>query len=102
MSRKLPLHVRSITEYHRLWQLPKPEHPLVSVVDIADVTPPFMHEPVNITFDFYCISMKRASQVKFRYGQQMRDFDEGILFFMAPGQVFGFEIGAEVVERPTG
>ena len=102
MSYKPPLRVKSITEYHRLWQLPKPEHPLVSIIDIADVTPPFIDDPVSISFDFYCISLKRATQFKFTYGQQTRDFDEGVLFFMSPGQVFSFEIPKGATQRPTG
>jgi AraC family transcriptional activator of pobA len=103
MSNTPLLRVRSITEYHRLWQLPKPEHPLVSVIDFADITPPIDGgESVNIIFDFYSISLKRATQVKFRYGQQLRDFDEGVLFFMSPGQVFGFEIEKGATQRPTG
>jgi AraC-like DNA-binding protein len=28
-----------------------------------------------------------------KYGQQKYDFDDGIMFFMAPGQVFGIEVG---------
>lgn len=99
----LPLHrIKSITEYRRLWQLPKPEHPLVSVIDIAGITPPYLDERVNIVFDFYSISLKKAPQVKFRYGQQTSDFDEGVLFFMSPGQVFGFEVDSSVLVRPSG
>ena len=29
---------------------------------------------------------------KMKYGQQEYDFDEGIMFFMSPGQVFGIEV----------
>lgn len=104
MTSKTPIRVTSITEYHRLWQLPKPEHPLFSVIDLADITPPFGYtEPVHITFDFYSISLKHSNpQFTFKYGQQTRDFDEGVLFFMSPGQVFGFEIAEGATQRPTG
>ena len=30
--------------------------------------------------------------MKFKYGQQQYDFDEGTMFFMAPNQVFGIEV----------
>jgi AraC family transcriptional activator of pobA len=47
--------------------------------------------------------MKRLKNDKFKYGQQASDFDEGVLFFMSPGQVFGveFEKGS-VMHRPEG
>ena len=102
MSGKELYRVKSITEYRRLWQLPNPQHPLVSVIDIAEITPPFLDKPVNIVFDFYVISLKKAANVKFRYGQKTSDFDEGVLFFMSPGQVFSFEIDLNVPHRPSG
>jgi len=39
------------------------------------------------------ISLKKIvrGNVKYSYGQQEYDFDEGILFFIAPNQVFSFE-----------
>ena len=44
--------------------------------------------------------MKNA---KFKYGQQSSDFDEGLLFFMSPGQVFGMDIeSGRVLQRPEG
>ena len=44
--------------------------------------------------------MKNA---KFKYGQQASDFDEGVLFFMSPGQVFGMDIEkGSVMHRPEG
>ena len=40
---------------------------------------------------------------KFRYGQQEYDFDEGVMFFIAPGQVFGIEIDKDKpLHRPSG
>jgi AraC-like DNA-binding protein len=62
------------------------------VVDYAEIN----HSPeFNMTswvLDFYSISLKRNPAVKMKYGQQEYDFDEGILFFMAPGQVFRVEV----------
>jgi AraC-like DNA-binding protein len=37
-----------------------------------------------------------------RYGQLTGDFDEGVLFFMSPGQLFGVEIVEGVTHRPEG
>ncbi len=47
------------------------------------------------------IYIKRALNVKYKYGQQEYDFDEGTMFFMAFNQVFGIEIGENAV-KPSG
>jgi len=91
MNKQL-LRISSITEYHRMAKLPKPQHPLLSVVHFDLITPPITEGSINLVFDFYSISMKRVHHAKFKYGQQPSDFDEGVLFFMAPGQVFSIEI----------
>ncbi len=96
-------HFHSITEYHRAAGLPNPAHPLISLVQMDDLTRPLGKSPFSIVYDFYAISMKRVSNVKFKYGQQASDFDNGVLFFMAPGQVFSVEFEAgEATHRPEG
>lgn len=93
---------KTITEYHRATGLPKPEHPLISVVRMSDLKMPLAQGPFNMIFEFYCISMKRAHNVKYKYGQQASDFDEGVLFFMAPEQVFGIEVAPGAQHNPEG
>lgn len=83
--------IKSITEFHEFRQLPKPQHPLVSVVNVEDIRHPENEEPLNLMLDYYNISLKRNFNGKFRYGQQDYDFDEGVMFFIAPGQVFRIE-----------
>jgi AraC family transcriptional activator of pobA len=87
-----PYRIKTISEFHQQRGLPKPEHPLISVVDYGSIrhTPEF--NAISWTLDFYSISLKRNSAAKMKYGQQDYDFDEGIMFFMAPGQVFSVEI----------
>jgi AraC family transcriptional activator of pobA len=102
MTSVQPHRISTITEYHRLMGLPKPEHPLISVVNFELVTPPITEGNFNLIFDFFSISLKRVHNAKFKYGQQACDFDEGVLFFMSPGQVFGIEIEKGVTQRPTG
>ena len=86
------LRIKTISEYHQVMGLPKPEHPLISVINFESI----QHLPgkgaMNIVFDFYSISLKRNFNAKMKYGQQQYDFDEGILFFISPGQVFGIEV----------
>lgn len=81
----------TISEYHRAVGLPKPAHPLISVVYMENICQPIAKAPFSLVGDFYWISMKKMQHVKFRYGQQTSDFDEGVLFFMSPGQLFGVE-----------
>lgn len=102
MTNIQPIRIKTITEYHRLTGLPKPEHPLISVINLESLARPPVDGPVSLIFDFYSISLKRAMVSKYRYGQQTYDFDEGLMFFMAPGQVFGFEIDKEATQRPSG
>nr|WP_067059410.1 response regulator transcription factor [Mucilaginibacter sp. L294] len=93
----------TITEYHRAAGLPKPAHPLISLVHMEELNRPLAEGPFSLTYDFYSISLKRMKNAKFKYGQQASDFDEGVLFFMSPGQVFGMDIEkGSVVHRPEG
>jgi AraC family transcriptional regulator, transcriptional activator of pobA len=94
----------TIAEYHRAAGLPKPAHPLISVVNMDDITMPIAEIPFSLIFDFYSISLKKAPHTKFRYGQQTGDFDEGVLFFMSPGQLFGIEsaFDAATAKKPEG
>jgi len=97
------LHVlKSISEFHRLTGLQRPEHPLLSVTNFdAFIQRPF-NEPLSFIFDFYSIYLKRISNAKFKYGQLESDFDEGVLFFMAPGQVFSIEVERGESLKPSG
>lgn len=93
---------KTISEYHKLAGLPKPGHPLVSVVNMEDVRMPVKGRTKTIIFDFYSIALKRVPDAQIKYGQQISDFDDGVLFFMAPGQVFTVEVNAGQSHRPTG
>ncbi len=103
MNSKQLFHFHTISEYHRAAGLPKPAHPLISLVHMDDLTTPLADGPFSLIYDFYSISMKRVKNAKFKYGQQASDFDEGVLFFMSPGQVFGLEIEkGGLLHRPEG
>ncbi|MFL9845593.1 helix-turn-helix domain-containing protein [Flavobacterium rhizosphaerae] len=83
--------IKTISEFHQLRGLPKPEHPLISIVDYKDIVRPENFHDVQWILDFYQISLKRGIGGKIRYGQQQYDFDEGIMFFISPNQVFRIE-----------
>jgi len=84
MVNSKPYRISSITQIHRLMGLPKPHHPLISIVDLKGLR---NDTGINaVVFDLYVISMKRGCD-RLHYGQQKYDFDEGLMAFMSPGQV---------------
>lgn len=95
--------IKTISEFHQLRGLQKPEHPLISVVDYSHIRHSAGHEQYSWVLDFYSVSLKRNSAAKIKYGQQEYDFDEGIMFFMAPGQVFNvIATGSETPPKHSG
>jgi len=92
MANILPYRIKTISEYHQLMGLPKPEHPLISVINFESIKQLPYQDSISLVFNFYSISLKRDFNARMKYGQQEYDFDEGIMFFMSPGQVFGIEI----------
>ena len=89
MASKQPYRVKTISEFHSLKGLPQPKHPLISVINYADINCTPEIEARNWIFDFYNIAIKRGVDARLKYGQQDYDFDEGVLFFLSPNQVFG-------------
>ncbi len=85
-------HFKTISEFHEFVQLPKPQHPLLSVVDVETVPQTYDAEPMSMILDFYAIAVKRMHNVKVKYGQQLFDFNEGIMSFMSPKQVFSIAV----------
>jgi AraC-like DNA-binding protein len=79
--------INSIRQLHELLALPKPKHPLISVIDFAEIT--CFTDPAleSVTYNFYCIALKKNFKGVMRYGQQPHDFDDGTMTFFAPNQV---------------
>jgi AraC family transcriptional activator of pobA len=59
-----PHIINSISELHHLLALPKPEHPLVSVINFNDVGHFSEESPDNIIINFYSIWIKRILRGK--------------------------------------
>lgn len=85
-----PIRIKTISEAHRLGGFPKPLHPLIGIIDVGQIRD--APDTIAAVFDFYVVSMKRGCD-KLIYGQQRYDFDEGLMAFMAPGQVLRGEDG---------
>ncbi|VFB03680.1 Arabinose operon regulatory protein [Chryseobacterium taihuense] len=89
---KAPEKIGSISALHQFLGLVKPSNPLISVFDFDDVK----LEPETIlsavTTDFYVVALKKdCAGGKCKYGKEYYDFDEGIMYFIAPHQVLQFE-----------
>jgi AraC-like DNA-binding protein len=94
--------LKSITDFHRERGLPPPEHPLISVVNYGLVKLYPENNNISWVLNFYSISLKKNLAVKFKYGQQKYDFDEGVMFFIAPGQVFSIEVPPDGNQERSG
>jgi AraC family transcriptional activator of pobA len=88
-----PYKIKTISQYHQALGIARPAHPLVSVISLDEFKPPEGNSRISVVFDFYVISLKRnlEGMIKYTYGQQTYDFDEGVMFFIAPKQVFSFD-----------
>jgi len=75
--------------------LPKPLHPLVSLVDNTDIAIDKDQLPSSFLLNFYKISYKTGLRGKIRYGQNYYDFDEGGMVFTSPNQLMATEDDAE-------
>lgn len=87
-----PYIIYSISELHRLLELPKPKNPLVSVIRFEEIKC-FDDELLRtVSYNFYCVAVKKNFDGKMKYGQQYYDFDEGVMTFFSPKQVITTEI----------
>ncbi|MFT3822552.1 MAG: helix-turn-helix transcriptional regulator [Chitinophagaceae bacterium] len=101
MVNQQPYRVKTISDFHRLKGLSQPEHPLISVINFEDIGHN-EESPAHLVLDFYSIALKRHPGARIKYGQQQYDFDEGVMFFIAPGQVFSIEMGKDVNKIRSG
>lgn len=88
-------HIKTISEFYRSINLPAPQHPLISVLDVATAVYDDPDKSGNMVLDFYSIAVKRMENVSATYGQHSFDFDEGIMSFMSPNQVFSIGVDDE-------
>lgn len=84
---KQPFIFNSISELHRALGLPKPLHPLVSLVDYGTIKNDTEEIRKGMILNFYKVSYKKNFHGKVKYGQHYYDFDEGGLSFISPNQI---------------
>lgn len=80
----------SISESHQAFGLPKPQHPLISLVHFNESNP-FNTDmaPIYDVLSFYKITFITQNNGRLKYGQDYYDYDEGSMLFLAPNQLVG-------------
>lgn len=90
------LHLQSIADLHKLFDLGNSQHPLVAVLDFSKVNERLIKNS-KITTDFYSIMFKNYCKNNFKYGRKSIDFQDGNLICIAPNQII--EIDNEIEDR---
>lgn len=80
----------TIPETHEAFGLPKPQHPLISLVHFNERNPfnPSM-APIYDVLSFYKITFITDNNGRLKYGRDYYDYDEGSMLFLAPNQLVG-------------
>ncbi|MEJ7830580.1 MAG: helix-turn-helix transcriptional regulator [Segetibacter sp.] len=81
--------------------MPKPQHPLISVLKFEDIKLQQGETGESIINNFYSVALKRTN-AKLKYGQQEYDFDEGVLAFIAPNQILSVVLEENEVLQHSG
>jgi AraC family transcriptional activator of pobA len=92
LKMKQPYRLETISQFHKFRNQPPPLHPLISVIDVSGAKYLNDDEPRSLVFDFYTIALKKVHNTKMKYGQQLFDFDSGMMGFSSPGQVISVEV----------
>ncbi|MDE1190731.1 MAG: helix-turn-helix transcriptional regulator [Arachidicoccus sp.] len=87
VKKSLPYAVNTIGELHGLFFLPKPKHPLITVINLCGKLCLAHASSHKLVFDFYSVWIKKNPRGKLGYGQQFFNFGNGSVTFQAPKQV---------------
>ncbi len=94
---KSVVDIVSIAGVHTFYNYGKPNHPLITIVDLTKVEPDRPKEEVFYRTPLYTVICKRFEGVM-KYGKSNYDFDDGSLMFTAPHQVISVSPGLHVTE----
>ncbi len=80
----------TISETHEAFGLPKPQHPLISLVHFNERNPfNTSMAPIYDVLSFYKITFITDNNGRLKYGRDYYDYDEGSMLFLAPNQLVG-------------
>jgi AraC-like DNA-binding protein len=95
------IHLHSIADLFKLFNLGHYEHPLIAVIDFSKVSEQ-LEQDSKITTDFYSIMFKNYCKNHFKYGRKTIDFQDGNLICIAPRQVIEIDVEVEQKENMLG
>lgn len=81
------LHFDSLSQIHAVIGIEPPKHPLISVVSASDFNVPKELIGQKVSGNFYVV-MSKDKNCAMQYGRNYYDFEEGVLSFVGPNQVF--------------
>ncbi len=86
-------HFKTLSAYFNYIQLPRPEHPMLSVLYTKgeNFLPCPRESSPPISNDCYSISLKKIVKGNLNYGRTKYDFTNGALIFIAPRQIFQWD-----------
>ncbi len=85
------ISIKSISQVHEFFGLPRPKHPLVSVLRIGDKVADVDFGDHIYVIDLYQVSLKVGHISHITYGRTSYDFEEGMMMFTKPTQTLKFE-----------
>ncbi len=89
------IHFTDIAEHNAFFGFPAPEHPLFFInsytSDKGDGIANCLSEPLQISTDFYSITIKTIVSGEIFYGRTKYDFSNGTMLFMGPRQELIFK-----------
>lgn len=88
-------NIKSISHLHEVFGYKKPNHPLITVINLSDVE--VSEEQLNqkMGIPFYNISLKTKSTQLCKYGRDYFDLTEGVLYGAAPNLVVEIDEASE-------
>jgi len=94
-------HFKTLSSYFKYLQLPKPEHPMFSVLCSSEdnFLPCPRRSSPPITHDCYSISLKKIIDGNLNYGRTRYDFTNGTLIFLAPRQVLQWDSTYKIKQK---
>ena len=86
-------HFKTLSAYFDYMQLPRPEHPMLSVLTAMgdSFLPCPRKSSPPISNDCYSISLKKVVKGNLNYGRTKYDFTNGTLIFLAPRQILQWD-----------
>jgi AraC-like DNA-binding protein len=98
---KAIVHLHSVADLYKLFNLGNSHHPLVAVLDFSNVSEQ-VEEYSKISTDFYSIMFKNYCKNNIKYGRKAIDFQDGNLICIAPNQTIEIDNEIEHKEHMMG